>query len=38
MIKLFFLMSFLFLAGCSEKAQPIEEKKVQESTEKYETG
>jgi len=38
MIKLFLIMGALFLAGCSEKAQPIEDKQPQESTQKHETG
>ena len=38
MIKLFLMISFLFLTGCSEKAQPVEDKKIHNSTEKHETG
>ncbi len=36
MIKLLLIMGFLF--GCSDKAQPIEDKQLQESAKKHETG
>ena len=38
MIQLFLIIGFLFLVGCSDKAQPIEDKQVQEQSQKHATG